>query len=285
MLAGRVKLKNFLLAVGLGGVVTVGAGAWWVSQDDTASRLRADELQAKYEADSVEPAPSPVDAAAPADPGELTELHRAILGKLGHDLGTAKLQDAVPGPSKVNVYQDAGQAVANRAKVDLDRDDQDDEKWTFVEGRVERQVSPNDDGQYTVTWTLVGDRWADKAGSSRSVDVAGAPGSATAMPASATDVPMSRDVDRAVVQWRGKALGSDKIKDATTGQPFKVNVYQDAGRATANRAKVDLDRDDKWDEKWTFEADGRVIRDVAPGDDDVYTVKEVWQGGRWVPRP
>lgn len=84
-----------------------------------------------------------------------------------------------------------------------------------------------------------------------------------------------------VLTWVGKDLGADKKKDTTKGRAWKVNVYQDAGQATANRAKVDVDRDDKWDEKWTFEADGRVSRQIAPADDEQYSQTWVWNGQDW----
>lgn len=92
--------------------------------------------------------------------------------------------------------------------------------------------------------------------------------------------PGLREVDAVVLSYRGKDLGSDKLKDVTSGKPYKVNVYQDAGQSTANRAKVDLDRDDKWDEKFTFEAD-EIRRDVAPADDERYTQHYRWDGGAW----
>lgn len=40
----------------------------------------------------------------------------------------------------------------------------------------------------------------------------------------------------------------EKIKDATKEKPYKANLYSDDG-ARWNHAKVDLDRDDKDDEK------------------------------------
>jgi hypothetical protein len=82
------------------------------------------------------------------------------------------------------------------------------------------------------------------------------------------------------MRYAGKSLGSDKIKDATKGRPYKVNLYQDAGKSTMNRAKVDLDRDDKWDEKWTFDGDA-ITRQVAPNDDDNYTETYMWDGNAW----
>lgn len=92
--------------------------------------------------------------------------------------------------------------------------------------------------------------------------------------------PSERDVDRAVMRWAGKDLGSDKIKDASKGQPFKVNLYQDSGQRTMNRAKVDLDRDEKWDEKWTFDG-ASITRQVAPNDDESYTETYLWNGEAW----
>lgn len=89
------------------------------------------------------------------------------------------------------------------------------------------------------------------------------------------------EADTVALSYRGKAIGSDKLKDVTSGRPYKVNVYQDAGKATANRAKADLDRDDKWDLKYTFDGD-TVTRDVAPADDESYTVHEVFVNGAWV---
>ena len=99
-------------------------------------------------------------------------------------------------------------------------------------------------------------------------------------------LPGLREVDRLILlDFRGKAIGTDKIKDATRGKPYKVNVYQDAGQRLTNRVKVDLDRDEKWDEKWTFEPDGAVTRQIAPNDDEKYTVTEVFDGKAFVAAP
>ena len=90
-------------------------------------------------------------------------------------------------------------------------------------------------------------------------------------------LPNRRAVDKAVASY----IGKDKKKDVTRGKPYKVNVYQDDGHSMANRAKLDLDRDDRWNEKWTFRDDGTVQRQVAPDDDEAYTVKEVWGPDGW----
>jgi len=90
-----------------------------------------------------------------------------------------------------------------------------------------------------------------------------------------------RDVDQAALQWQGKTLPGKKLKDTTKGRPFKINVYQDDGESSVNRLKIDLDRDDKWDEKWTFDGPN-VSRKVAPDDDEDYTQSHVWSGEAWV---
>lgn len=92
-----------------------------------------------------------------------------------------------------------------------------------------------------------------------------------------------RDVDRELLSWAGKDLGRKKIKDARKGRGYKINLYQDAGKTSINRAKVDLDRDDKWDEKWTFDGTN-VSRKVAPADDENYTRAYDWSGEAWVLR-
>jgi len=94
-----------------------------------------------------------------------------------------------------------------------------------------------------------------------------------------------RAVDRLALMAARTPFGGDKKKDALSGHPFKINLYKDAGKTTANRLKIDLDRDNKWDEKWTFEErDGgpEVKRQVAPADDEKYTEEYRLRAGRWV---
>lgn len=94
-------------------------------------------------------------------------------------------------------------------------------------------------------------------------------------------LPADRAADRVISSRIGSDLGNTKLKDVSRGQPHKVNLYQDEGQSTLNRAKIDLDRDDQWDEKWTI--DGQSIsRKVAPDDDENYSVSQIWSDGAWV---
>ena len=70
------------------------------------------------------------------------------------------------------------------------------------------------------------------------------------------------------------------VKDAIKGKPYKVNLYSDDG-THFTRVKLDLDRDDKWDESWTFDADGGIERKVAPADDENYSETWLLDHGAW----
>jgi hypothetical protein len=87
-----------------------------------------------------------------------------------------------------------------------------------------------------------------------------------------------RDMDRKILAL---VDGTGEKKDALPSAAYKVHLYQDAGQPKINRLKIDLDRNGKWDEKWT--RDGETWkRHVAPKDDEVYTVEVFLRGGRWV---
>ena len=78
----------------------------------------------------------------------------------------------------------------------------------------------------------------------------------------------------------GQSPSGDKMKDATKGKAYKLNLYKDAGQSTVNRAKIDLDRDDKFDEKYTFETT-KITLQRAPNDDEQYTETYHWNGSGW----
>ena len=75
---------------------------------------------------------------------------------------------------------------------------------------------------------------------------------------------------------------TDKIKDAFPRESFKVNIYRDGSSPTWTRLKIDLDRDDKDDEKWTLNAGQPDKRQVSTRDDEQYDKEYRWQGGKWV---
>lgn len=96
-----------------------------------------------------------------------------------------------------------------------------------------------------------------------------------------------RPMDERILARAAKPVSGDKVKDAFPGERWKVNLYKDAGHAGVNRLKIDLDRDEKWDEKWTFVQDGdraEVKRQIAPADDEQYSVEYRLRHGAWAPK-
>jgi hypothetical protein len=90
----------------------------------------------------------------------------------------------------------------------------------------------------------------------------------------------ARPYDADVLAWRTKSIKGDKLKDAAKGQPYKLDVFEDAGEKTVNRAKLDLNRNGKWDEKYTFKGD-EIVMERAPADDEKYTDTFKWTGTGW----
>ncbi len=243
------------------------------------------------------PEPEPVATTTPSDPstshattpppststGELREVDREVLTAVGRAISNGKQKDAFSNrPYKVNLYQDAGHSTPNRVKVDLDRDNQWDEKWSLDDGGTwKRQVAPADDEQYTAEYRLSADhgRWQTK-------DEAATPTVAEhPAPVDPSSTDALRPVDTSLLELAARPLGSSKKKDAFSGEAYKVNVYQDAGHTTPNRAKLDLDRDGKWDEKWDFGGSPSALtvkRHVAPADDEQYTDEYRLDNGHWV---
>src|SRR5262249_24985747 len=80
--------------------------------------------------------------------------------------------------------------------------------------------------------------------------------------------------------WRTKTAPKGKIKDAEPHAAWKLDLYQSPGKPTIDRAKLDANRNGKWDDKYTF--DGETITlELAPADDEHYTQRYHWNGSGW----
>ena len=88
--------------------------------------------------------------------------------------------------------------------------------------------------------------------------------------------------DDEIIHLLSQPPSADKAKDATPHRPYKVNLYAEGGKYV--RAKVDLNRNGKWDEKWAVEKNGEPVvkRQVSPSDDDKnYPDKFKLRGKAW----
>ena len=278
MLAGKVKLNHFLLAVG--GVAAAGGAA--IMLTSSGGESKSDEpsttptTQVASDPTPVKPVLDPIPV-TPETSNGLRRVDEAVMSRMGEDLGGPKQKDVFKGQAwKINLYQDEGHTAMNRAKIDLDRDDKWDEKWSFDGENISRKVSPNDNEDYSQVFEWSGTAWVDPSAAAEATAPEPRPHEAAA-------VAGLRDVDQALMKWRGTGLGSKKIKDAVKGKAWKINLYQDDGQATMNRAKLDLDRDDKWDEKWSFDGEN-ISRKVSPNDDEDYSQEFDWNGSGWTAR-
>lgn len=277
MLAGRMKLTHFLAIV----IGASAAGLWLLVRtcSHPTSGKAPPALAAPAPAPATTPEPLPVAAPPPATGAEMPARawdaeviqwsRKAISGDKQKDVTRGK-------PYKVNVYRDPGHATVDRAKVDTNRNDKWDEKYSFDGDTITLEIAPADDESYTQTYHWTGSAWLPEGAAPTPAPA----GSGQAEPAAGpVDLP-ARPYDAEVLAWKDRSIPSAKLKDASKGKPYKINVYEDAGNAHVNRAKVDANRNDKWDDKYTFEP-SKITLQRAPADDERYTETYHWTGNGW----
>lgn len=242
-----------------------------------------------------EPAAS-ASAALPPGAMPMRPIDRQIFALLEKASTEDKIKDALgAGAWKVNLYRDdKSRRCFDRVKIDYDRDEIPDEKWGVgvdcSTTLIARIVSTHDDGTYDQSWTPLGtDAWEPfrnpaSQGTSTASATSNAPAPATSAPAALTEGATAlRPLDQQILARVSQDISGDKVKDAIPG-PAKVNLYKDAGQPKVNRLKIDLDRDEKWDERWDLETEGgeqKIKRHVAPADDEQYTAEYRLENGVW----
>ncbi|HEY5944989.1 MAG TPA: hypothetical protein VIV40_05830 [Kofleriaceae bacterium] len=284
MLAGRIKLRSFLAII----VGIACAGVFLLVKACKSSEPPPKPQDVVQKPALPEPPPPKPDIVEP-QPTAATELaarsydaeviawsKKSISGDKQKDVSKSK-------PYKINVYKEAGHSTVNRAKVDINRNDKWDEKYTFEDGKVTLEVAPADDEQYTKTYHWTGTAWLPEGAPAQGSAPTTAPDQGGTKPAdnggAKVDLP-ARGYDAEVIAWKDKSIASDKEKDVSKGKSYKINVYKDAGQTNVNRAKVDVNRNDKFDEKYTFEP-GKITLQRAPADDEQYTETYHWTGSGW----
>jgi type II secretory pathway pseudopilin PulG len=291
-----MKFKTFraiLLVVALLILIAGGAVMWGAVKSSRAKRAEklAEVLQAQLEAERLaaierakNPPPTPTSGGASGAPagGRLDPVSAQVLQRALQGIGGTKAKDAMKGAAfKVNFYADGSSpGQVTRLKLDLNRNNAWDEKWTFetpgsAEG-IKRQVSSSDDGNYDKEYQLQGGAWVAKGGTDVPAPAQPAPGGGDAL--------ALRPMDSKILAKVKAGISGAKLKDPWP-QSWKVNLYSDSKDGVVTRLKVDLDRDNKSDEKWTISREGGVLkvkRKVSSGDDDTLYDREYrLRDGKW----
>lgn len=79
-------------------------------------------------------------------------------------------------------------------------------------------------------------------------------------------------------------LSGSKLKDAFKGFTYKVDLYGSGGKVES--LKIDFDRDNLWDEKWTLKTPGvleGLKREISSADDASYDKALFYRGGAFKP--
>ena len=227
--------------------------------------------------------------------GSASEVEGYLLGRAGEDIGAERLEDVESRRVwRVDLVQLDGLESLSEALVDFDRDERYDERWEFfTDGRIRRHHSSEDDGRYDVVEMRSGDAWVPTVAAANiglPEDVEQAIGSAIA---AAANAPREEDAEAAVTDgvraqaeiWlltqQGRTLRLPLERDAREGVSWYVDLYQEDGASTITGAHLDLDRDGRADQRWTYEGEERVLREVSSGDDELYDQVWEWSDEGW----
>lgn len=90
------------------------------------------------------------------------DVDQAVSKWIGAEFGGGRQEDVAPdGPYRIDLIQDEGAEVINAVEVDLDRDGNWDERWAIEGASVTREVSPDDDGEYSRRFAWIMQRWVN----------------------------------------------------------------------------------------------------------------------------
>jgi len=88
------------------------------------------------------------------------DVDQAISKWIGAEFGGGRQEDVVPdGTYRIDLIQAEGADAINAIEVDLDRDGNWDERWAIEGVSVTREVSPDDDGNYSLRYAWIMQRW------------------------------------------------------------------------------------------------------------------------------
>lgn len=104
------------------------------------------------------------------------------------------------------------------------------------------------------------------------------------------ELPVSK-IDKEIFGYQKSDISTGKIDDQGDSykkfintSSYKVDLRCDfkKGYSYWNRIKVDLNNDGNWDEKWTYQKNGQIRKEVSPDDNEKYEYKYFLKNEVWV---
>jgi hypothetical protein len=98
-------------------------------------------------------------------------------------------------------------------------------------------------------------------------------------------------IDKEIFEYQKSATSTGELdKDGETYQRIiNTNDYllqlrcdHKKGYTYWNRAKIDFNKNKKWDEKWSFSKDGNIKRQISTKDDEDYDISYHLKGDHWM---
>lgn len=166
----------------------------------------------------------------------------------------------------------------NRVKIDWDYDKKWDEKWDFRKnGSIKRQCSTNDDEVYDLVQETVEGKWQTEGGSTNTAtNNTSTPtnqSNTRKLPALHQEI-IALQKNTSLSEGKSDDKGGLKLYKKMDGYFLDLRCDKNKGFDYWNRAKVDWDKDKKWDEKWDFRKDGSIKRQISTNDDENYNATE-----------
>jgi hypothetical protein len=188
-----------------------------------------------------------------ANSSEDEQYQRVLSHAEGSATPKGKIKDALGrGQWKLNLYEDTGDKVYDRFKLDRNRDDVWDEAWTRkADGHWER----DGDGK-----RLGGSLAPAQTAPAQAQPVPLEPAQVPAAASGAESELLAPSLQAGMTELRSGRAKEARVKDFNRGKGPKLSLYDDDGDGRWDRAKVDHERDEVWDEKWTHKPDGTVER-------------------------
>jgi hypothetical protein len=273
------KTLRLIAAGGL--TLAAGAGIYAMTRHKKAPEKTEDKT-AQVTKSERKARPKPTVIPTPDLKTALRPIDKDIFAYIdGIEKGTATGNaDAFPQiPHQVSIITDRDGKVPRMVRIDFYRDKVVDERWNIDKDKVTRDVLLTR-GLYQDRFVLEGDHWKLQGGLGATLLVGLGP---TKLPPAETEPLRPMDKEILDLAKKADAAGGHHIQsDVNPKAPYKVSFVRKDGRV--QRAQVDVNRDNRFDETWNLKDPNGVQRLINNPDGPGFSKSYVLKDGKWVRR-